>query len=127
MWQQQLQDDADLWTVRRFGQQDLVWRNRKYLEHRQRFGVFPSDTVPWAGACQYVSPQELMWIESAYQYAFETTGWVELPNVTMQVPGFEPVELRGVALLAVAGDINNGLVVSHQFAAHLPAVPAGEF
>jgi len=113
-WQDKLRDDPDLWTIRHcLGAGGLIWRNRAYLKNRCRFGMFPSETMAWSCASLYVSPEDFARVEAAYRMALAVRTPVML-NVTLKIPHRHPVELRNIFLLAVEGDMNDGLVVSHQ-------------
>ena len=120
-WQTNLRHDQDLWTIRHCRGEcgGLSWRNQAYLTSRARQGMFPSETMAWDATRHYVSCADYRRVKAAYRLAFEV--WTPVPlNVTMQLPGLaSTVALRNIFLLAVEGNIEDGLVLSYQLPACL--------
>lgn len=115
-WQAKLEHDPDLWTIRYCRPCNcIIWRNLAYRATRAQAGMFPSETMDWNCIRHYVSPADFVRIAAAYRVAFACGAPVPL-KVTLQVPGYPPMPLENMFILAIAGTPEHGLALSHQLA-----------
>ena len=116
LWVDRLEYEPGLFGLRLFARGGgLVWRNKDYRESYGRaHGYLDSATFPWSGAKHFFTKEQLESLTAAYAETFASGGLVET-LVEAENPG-NPKSICRVRMLALAGNMRNGLVVTHSVA-----------
>lgn len=118
-WVRALEHEPDFWGARVFAPGGgYIWRNAAARQYYEQYGFFAAPTMAWASVKKYLTRTEQIHLHQAYTAAF----YLDKPiiyDVTGQAPGHPPSVTRTI-FTAVAGNLQNGLIITHLRPEYVP-------